>query len=88
MADRFREQCKTAAGTNPPIEESQLEATLRIWHAVMPQRKLIARDNKVTAQASGGGPYAGKEMSDGERVALYLIVQSLVAPIKRNHGDR
>lgn len=79
-ADDFREECKNKGGQLPDILESKLEAALGIWHIVMPQRHLVARDNKVVAQLGGGEEYAGKEMSDGERVALYLIAQCLAAP--------
>lgn len=76
----YRERCKSTQGTIPQIDESKLEAALRIWQEVMPQRTLFVRDNKVTAQAEGSEPYAGKQMSDGERVTLYLIAQCLASP--------
>jgi energy-coupling factor transporter ATP-binding protein EcfA2 len=79
-ADDFREECKASNGQLPSITESKLEAALRIWHEAMPQRRLVARDNKVVAHIAGAGEYAGKETSDGERVALYLIAQCLAAP--------
>jgi ABC-type lipoprotein export system ATPase subunit len=76
----YREGCKNATGTIPPVSESRLETALRIWKEVMPQRQLNVQDNKVSANLAGTNPYAGKEMSDGERVTLYLIAQCLAAP--------
>ena len=78
-ADEFREKCKSPEGNHPPISESKLETAMRIWHDVMPQRRLIARENKIVAQTKDAARYAGKLMSDGERVALYLIAQCLAA---------
>lgn len=79
LAAELRERSLTGIGDTPPIGESKLEAVLRLWHKVMPQRKLILKKCEVTAQMPGTHPYAGREMSDGERVALYLIAHCLVA---------
>ena len=76
----FRDQCIANPGSMPPLGESMLEKAVKIWRAVMPQRELLVKDNKVTARVAGGDPYAGREMSDGERVTLYLIGQCLGAP--------
>jgi hypothetical protein len=76
----FREQCKASPGSPPPVGQSKLETAQRIWKAAMPQRDLLVEDNKVSARLAGANPYPGKEMSDGERVALYLIGQCLAAP--------
>jgi hypothetical protein len=76
----FREQCIANPAILPLVGESMLERAIKIWKAVMPQRELLVKDNKVTARIAGGDPYAGGEMSDGERVTLYLIGQCLGAP--------
>lgn len=51
-----------------------------IWNSVFPHRNIIFEDAQVKAQKSGSGAYHAKHMSDGERVAIYLIGQCLVAP--------
>lgn len=50
-----------------------------IWNEVFPQRKLEFETAKVMA-TYGDSKYQAKFMSDGERVALYLISQCLLAP--------
>lgn len=55
----------------------------RIWKSVFPQRDIKLDDAKVTAVYSdneGTKEYKGRDMSDGERVALYLIAQALCVP--------
>lgn len=76
----FRDRYKAAPDSPPPVGQSKLEVAQRIWRAAMPQRELLVEDNKVTASLAGAAPYAGREMSDGERVTLYLIGQCLAAP--------
>lgn len=51
-----------------------------IWTAIFPQRKIIIEDANIKASSNQGGLYHAKNMSDGERVAIYLIGQCLVAP--------
>lgn len=50
-----------------------------IWNEVLPQRQLEFETAKVNAIYEGN-KYQAKYMSDGERVALYLISQCLLAP--------
>ena len=50
-----------------------------IWNEVFPQRQLEFETAKVMA-TYGDSKYQAKFMSDGERVALYLISQCLLAP--------
>lgn len=51
-----------------------------IWNSVFPQRGIILEDANIKASDKQGGFYHAKKMSDGERVAIYLIGQCLVAP--------
>lgn len=73
------------------VPESNIDRLLRIWVQLMPQRGLKFHDGTVTATvvtlASGSTAteaeppsYPATEMSDGERVAIYLIGQALCAP--------
>ena len=50
-----------------------------IWKSVMPQRQLVLEKFNVKAK-HGEELYKAGEMSDGERVCLYLIAQCLLAP--------
>lgn len=50
-----------------------------IWKKVMPQRHLVLDKFNVKAKY-GEELYKAGEMSDGERVSLYLIAQCLLAP--------
>lgn len=56
------------------------EKLIRIWNDVLPHRKINLVDSKIIATSPDGEEYFGKHMSDGERVALYLIAQCLVVP--------
>ena len=52
-----------------------------MWDEILPHRKISLKDGIVKVIDSlNGTEYHGKEMSDGERVALYLMWQCLVAP--------
>ena len=50
-----------------------------IWKNVMPQRHIVLDKFNVKAKY-GEDLYKASEMSDGERVCLYLIAQCLLAP--------
>lgn len=51
-----------------------------IWNSVFPQREIFLEDANIKAKNKQGELYHAKNMSDGERVAIYLIGQCLVAP--------
>jgi hypothetical protein len=46
----------------------------------MPQRTLTIFDDKIDAQTPEGKKYEARQMSDGEKVSLYLMGQALCAP--------
>lgn len=71
---------ENGSAEKPPIPESAVEKLIRIWNDILPHRKITLHDNKITVKAPNGQEYSGREMSDGERVALYLISQCLVVP--------
>jgi ABC-type cobalamin/Fe3+-siderophores transport system ATPase subunit len=64
------------------IAETKLEIAERVWNSILPHRELQIDDNKISVKTTGIGSYPAGEMSDGERVALYLIAQCLAAPEK------
>lgn len=54
---------------------------VEIWNAVLPHRQIVLKDCKILAKVPGSNEeYDGQEMSDGERVAIYLMGQCLIAP--------
>jgi hypothetical protein len=72
-----------AALTSLPIDKPRkckLDTLSEIWLAVMPQRTLTIFDDKVDAQTPEGKKYEARQMSDGEKVSLYLMGQALCAP--------
>lgn len=63
----------------PPTPQIISDKIIDIWRTVFPHRDIIIEDNKVVASHEGNN-YHAQNMSDGERVAIYLIGQCLVAP--------
>ena len=65
------------------VPEMVIDKLQRIWKSVFPHRDIIIQDGKVLAGFEKDGQYyeyKGRDMSDGERVGLYLIAQSLCVP--------
>lgn len=65
------------------VPEMVLDKLQRIWNSVFPHRKIVITDGKVMAGLEKNGEhleYKGRDMSDGERVGLYLIAQCLCIP--------
>jgi hypothetical protein len=56
------------------------EVLLNIWNRIMPQRHLRFESDRIEASVDGSTWYNAMEMSDGERVALYLLAQCLLLP--------
>ena len=63
-------------------EETKLDVITRMWAELFPHRKLVVGAGTVkTAPCDLAGElYNAADMSDGERVALYLIGECLCAP--------
>lgn len=64
-----------------PVDDSAIDKIIKIWCDVFPQRKIILKDHKVSAKGTSDSvnAYHASEMSDGEKVGLYLIAQVLLA---------
>lgn len=65
------------------VPEMVLDKLQRIWNSVFPHRNIVISDGKVMASSEKNGEYfeyKGRDMSDGERVGLYLIAQCLCIP--------
>ncbi len=63
-----------------PVPDAPIDIIVKIWSELMPHRVISFLDGKVLIRKQGSDDYHGKEMSDGERVILYLIGQCLCAP--------
>ncbi|MDO4816252.1 MAG: AAA family ATPase [Bacillota bacterium] len=61
----------------PVYKPTVVERATDIWNELLPHRKIDLSGNGVHA-LYGAERYHGKEMSDGERVMLYMICQALV----------
>lgn len=88
--DEFVKWCKQQKTQNIPHCETpytDIDVLQNIWNKVFPHRQIKFDDAKVTAVLSKNETekieYKGKDMSDGERVALYLIAQCLCIPENR-----
>jgi len=78
---KYRQKSKLGGlWVNPP--DTKLDIVKRIWEGVLPHRELILGGGKVEVSPKGQPEkkYAAGSMSDGERVAFYLIGQCLSAP--------
>ncbi len=62
------------------VPDSPIDLIVKAWGDLMPQRSIQLHDGKVLVGKGTPSEYHGKEMSDGERVALYLLGQCLCAP--------
>ncbi len=65
------------------VPEMVMDKLRRIWKSVFPHRDIIIEDGRVLAGFERDGQYfeyKGRDMSDGERVGLYLMAQSLCVP--------
>lgn len=65
------------------VPEMVTDKLQRIWKMIFPHRDILIEDGKILASLNKDGElikYKGKEMSDGERVVLYLIAQVLCVP--------
>lgn len=81
-AERDSEHAKQTRLTESyiPVRDSPIDSIVKVWGDLMPHRSVSLEDGKVTANRGTPSEYHGKNMSDGERVALYLLGQCLCAP--------
>ncbi|MFD3003855.1 DUF4435 domain-containing protein [Pontibacter toksunensis] len=78
--DRLHTQQTKAVQSYVPVPDAPIDIIVRIWSDIMPHRQISFNDGKVLVRKEEEPEYHGKEMSDGERVTLYLIGQCLCAP--------
>lgn len=70
---------KTSGKIKPDIPLSKKEQVLEVWNFVFPNRQLKLENDRIKA-LDQTTEFSGAELSDGERVGLYLITQVLLAP--------
>lgn len=79
LVEQYHELCREAQSKNNPIPQpikSLKEQAEEIWSYLLPKRQIDLSGNEVHVKYNTER-YHGKEMSDGERVILYMIVQAL-----------
>jgi|GEM_PF-152115 len=65
--------------SNPEL--TNLDITFQIWNSLIEHRTISCDDGvNITAKSDDGRSYPAVQMSDGEKVMLYLIAQVLQAP--------
>lgn len=70
-------KCIVDGKTIPAPAETVVDKAQRIWNTLLPHRTIDLSGNGVHVNYNAQ-KYHGKEMSDGERVMLYMICQTLV----------
>ena len=78
VAIDFKDQC--GRGLQPSTPVSKADQVLKIWNEVFPHRRIEFKQSNVVAFSPSDQPYHSSEMSDGERVALYLIGTIVCVP--------
>src|SRR5690554_2562752 len=74
------ESVKSGTTISDP-ELTNLDITFQIWNSLIEHRTISCDDGvNITAKSDDGRSYPAVQMSDGEKVMLYLIAQVLQAP--------
>jgi hypothetical protein len=79
--DRLHTMKTRATGEYVPVPDSPSDSIVKVWADLMPHRVVSFHDGKVMVGKGSATEYHAKEMSDGERVTLYLLGQCLCAPL-------
>ncbi len=63
------------------VPETKLDRALSIWNSLLPHRTISCSDGiNITLNMASGETYPAYQMSDGEKVLLFLVAQVLQAP--------
>lgn len=86
IGNKYRKQAIENIRNEKPIDTPQntnLDATIEIWNSLIEHRYLDCEDgiNIKTYVKETDTPYPSIQMSDGEKVLLYLIAQVMLAPL-------
>jgi ABC-type cobalamin/Fe3+-siderophores transport system ATPase subunit len=67
--------------TAEDVPMTKLDKALDIWNSLLPHRTISCSDGiNITLTPQNGQPYPAYQMSDGEKVILFLVAQVLQAP--------
>ena len=78
VAIDFKDQSSQGRPMPPPSSKS--DQVLKVWREVFPHRRIEFKQSSVVAFSPSEEAYHSSEMSDGERVALYLIGTIICVP--------
>lgn len=79
--DRKHTEDTRIQGCYVEVPDSPIDILITLWKELLPHRNIVLTDGKVSViETNTSAEYHGKEMSDGERVALYLMGQCLCIP--------
>lgn len=84
--DLFIEECRACernSRNHNNVPEMSTDKLKKVWEKIFPHRDISFKDGKVTCilkKESSQVEYTGRNMSDGERAALYLISQAICVP--------
>ena len=68
-------------GKDSKVPTTRLDTALKIWNSLIKHRVIECNDGiNITLKPKTTSPYPAHQMSDGEKVVLYLIAQILQAP--------
>ncbi len=80
VRNKFCDALKSG-GVNTDVPITKLDTTLQIWNSLIQHRIIECNDGiNITLKSLESYPYPAFQMSDGEKVILYLIAQVLQAP--------
>jgi hypothetical protein len=75
----YRQASLACDGQFSPPPPAKVDTLTKIWEKVLPHRRLVVLGGNIKTRTADGDEYSASEMSDGERVAFYLIAQALLA---------
>lgn len=73
-------ECESLHKNKPETPQIISDKIIDIWNTIFSHRGIVIEDNSIKAIINKSEEYLAKDMSDGERVAIYLIGQCLVSP--------
>lgn len=76
---KFRQDALSKPGEIVTPTPAKIDRLKEIWGKLLPHRELIVLGGNLKTKPPSGDEYSASDMSDGERVTLYLIAQALLA---------
>lgn len=82
VRNRYCDKVQNKENPDESILHSKLDNVLSIWNFLIQHRTIMCDENNniILSDKAGSITYAAHQMSDGERVILYLIGRVLLAP--------